>query len=647
MDTKVISQPVAVFIAEPKVVCSASFCSKLNLPGMENKIIHNSVSNKKGNIWLFWNKTLPEPKVVSMSIQLITVDIGGALVSGIMHMMKKIGGRAANRRSMQEFNDCLNNCELMLAPKSGLMHSWSNCQHGNKRILCNLDISIYNHKWFQMHEDWSYKVGVRISSDHSPLLGGGATIPKPSNAPFKFQKMWLTHPEFMEVVSQSWDEDIVGDPPYVFQQKVKRLKNVLKLWNWSVFGNIHVKIKEAGEEVIKSMAHSDQNPQDIDALNNLVAAENDYNSREVQLNTMLKQKERINWIKEGSSNTGFFHTNLKIRQSKSLISELEDLNVNLVSDQKIIAETLVHHFKEKFQYQQTEEVDSLLEVIPNVVTEEDQQMLDAIPDAEEIKSTIFSMDPDSSPRPDGFSGCFYRDCWSIIHHDVIQAVQFCWRRQFIPKGLNSNFLVLLPKTGGAKTPNQFRPIGLSNVSFKIFTKIINTRLSSLLPKLISPQQVAYIKGRSIQEQIMLALEMVNEIKKKRRDGNVGLKLEISQAYDSVSWDFLFKGLSKYGFSNSWCHWLKVLFESSRISVMVNGGPHGFFSVGRVLTQGDPLSATLFVIMEDILSRSIHQRVAEGLIQPMVIRKGIHPTHLSLQMMCSSFAMGQTRVLLIS
>ncbi|XP_026383534.1 uncharacterized protein LOC113279031 [Papaver somniferum] len=344
------------------------------------------------------------------------------------------------------------------------------------------------------------------------------------------------------------------------------------------------------------MAISDQNPQDTDALNNLVAAENGYNS-------------------------------IEIRQSKSLISELEDLNGNLASDQKIIAETLVHHFKEKFQYQQTEKVDSLLEVIPNVVTEEDEQMLDAIPDVEEIKSTIFSMDPDSSPGLDGFSGCFYRACWNIIQHDVVQAVQFCWRRQFIPKGLNSNFLALLPKTDGAKTPNQFRTIGLSNVSFKIFTKIINTRLSSLLPKLISHQQVAYIKGRSIQEQIMLASEMVNEMKKNKRGGNVGLKLDISQAYDSVSWDFLFKVLSKYGFSNSLCHWLKILFESARISVMVNGGTHGFFSVGMGLRQGDPLSPTLFVIMEDILSRSIHQRVAESLIQPMVIRKGIHPTHL--------------------
>ncbi|XP_026429081.1 uncharacterized protein LOC113325056 [Papaver somniferum] len=326
---KVTSQPVpgkynfrknnakGVFIAEPKVVCSASFCSKLNFPRMENKVIHNSFSNKKGNIWLFWNTTLPEPRVVSLSSQMITVEIGGALVSGIhahvgviqrrflwaemesisemnkpwlaigdfnsiVSQDEKIGGKAENRRAMQEFNNCLNNCDLIQAPKSGLLHSWSNCQHGDRRILCNLDRAVYNHKWFQMHENWSHKVGLRIASDHSTLLGGGAIIPKPSNAPFKFQKMWLTHP---------------------------------------VFGNIHVKIKEAEEEVQKAMVISDQNPHDIEALDNLVAAENDYNK------------------------------------------------------------TLMQQFKQKFQVQESEDTESLLEVIPKVITDEDQQMLDALPEA--------------------------------------------------------------------------------------------------------------------------------------------------------------------------------------------------------------------------------------------------------------------------
>ncbi|XP_026452118.1 uncharacterized protein LOC113352522 [Papaver somniferum] len=115
------------------------------------------------------------------------------------------------------------------------------------------------------------------------------------------------------------------------------------------------------------------------------------------------------------------------------------------------------------------------------------------------------------------------------------------------------------------THQQYRPIGLSNVSFKIFTKIIASRMSGLMHKLVSPQQAAYIKGINIQDQIILASEMVNEMKKKRRNG-----------------------------------------------------PNGFFPVGRGLRQEDPLSPLLFVLMEDVLSRNITKLVMEGKINPMLL-----------------------------
>ncbi|XP_026417250.1 uncharacterized protein LOC113312728 [Papaver somniferum] len=121
--------------------------------------------------------------------------------------------------------------------------------------------------------------------------------------------------------------------------------------------------------------------------------------------------------------------------------------------------------------------------------------------------------------------------------------------------------------------------------------------------------------------------MVNEMRKKRRGGNVALKLDISQAYDSVSWTFLLKVMHKYGFSSCWCDWLLTMFKSAKLSVMINGGPCGFFSMHRGLKQGDPLSPILFILMEDVLSRNITKLVNTGQITPMVVRNGIYPTHL--------------------
>ncbi|XP_026451621.1 uncharacterized protein LOC113351933 [Papaver somniferum] len=231
--------------------------TKMEAPA-KNMVIHNSLLNKKGNIWLFWNKNLPTPTVVSMSSQMITVNIGGNLISGVhahvgamqrrnlwsemevisdlklpwlaigdfnafLTAEEKSGGGDPNTRNMLDFNNYLDKCELQQASKSGCEYSWSNCQHGAKRILCNLDRAVIKNLWVQKYTGWSYKVGLRIASDHSPLLGGCVSFPKPKNVPQKFQKIWIEHPNFMEVVTKCWYEKVEGDPACVFQSKLKKV----------------------------------------------------------------------------------------------------------------------------------------------------------------------------------------------------------------------------------------------------------------------------------------------------------------------------------------------------------------------------------------------------------------------------------------
>ncbi|XP_026419415.1 uncharacterized protein LOC113315338 [Papaver somniferum] len=77
------------------------------------------------------------------------------------------------------------------------------------------------------------------------------------------------------------------------------------------------------------------------------------------------------------------------------------------------------------------------------------------------------------------------------------------------------------------------------------TKIITKRLTEMIKKVVSPQQGAFIKGVNIQEKIALASELVNDMEYKRRGGNMGLKLDITQAYDSLSWKFLFQVMQHF------------------------------------------------------------------------------------------------------
>ncbi|XP_026443827.1 uncharacterized protein LOC113343973 [Papaver somniferum] len=121
--------------------------------------------------------------------------------------------------------------------------------------------------------------------------------------------------------------------------------------------------------------------------------------------------------------------------------------------------------------------------------------------------------------------------------------------------------------------------------------------------------------------------MVNELHIKRKDGNLGLKLDISQAFDNVSWSFVMEVFRQYGFSEDWCSWILNILNSSRISILLNGSPEGYFKINRGLRQGDPLSPLIFVLIEDVLSRNITELFQNRDMTHMVRRNGIAPTHL--------------------
>lgn len=82
------------------------------------------------------------------------------------------------------------------------------------------------------------------------------------------------------------------------------------------------------------------------------------------------------------------------------------------------------------------------------------------------------MNPSNSPGPDGFTALLFQKFWMIVEEDFIKAIQWCYHKRKVPSNINSNFLTLISKTKNAAHPNQFRPICLSIVVFKIIKKLL-------------------------------------------------------------------------------------------------------------------------------------------------------------------------------
>jgi len=199
-----------------------------------------------------------------------------------------------------------------------------------------------------------------------------------------------------------------------------------------------------------------------------------------------------------------------------------------------------------------------------------------------------------------------------------------------PPDLNITNIALIPKGSTQVSMKDWHPIALCNVLYKIISKVLANRLKKVLSQCISDNQSAFVPGRSILDNAMVAIEVLHFMKTKTRgeDMYVALKLDISKAYDRMDWDYLRAVMNKMGFNNRWIHWMSMCIESVDYSVLINGEQVGPIIPGRSLRQGDPLSPYLFIICAEGLSSRIRDAEIQGeLTGTKVCRRAPPVSHL--------------------
>ncbi|KAG6506034.1 hypothetical protein ZIOFF_031349 [Zingiber officinale] len=538
---------------------------------------------------------------------------GAWLVQGdfnvILNNSERIGG-AHITNCGSEFGACLFRCGLSELSNHGSFFTWTNNQDAKSCIWRKLDRCLINSDWLDVFPGYDYEVISLGLFDHSPLIVHIKNLIPQRASPFKFFNMWTTHPHFKQIVSTVWRSPISGSHMFVLWSKLKLLAKELRVLNRVEFSDVFVRIANCKASLDHLQSNLHQAPLDQDLLDQERALAIHYRSLKFYEESYFRQKARADWLKLGDQNTKYFHQSLKLRYAKNNIVSLRLQDGSMCFDHPTISRAMIDFYEDLLGVESHARVysDSSIWQAVKLLSSKQATYLCRPVSYDEVKSTLMGMGSNKAPGVDGFNAYFFKKEWDTVGPSVFAAIDEFFRIGCLLKQFNSTALVVIPKTPNPSGLTDYRSIACCTIIYKLITKILAIRTSQVMPSIIVLNQSAFVKGRRIADNILLAHELVHNYHRNNGNTRLTLKVDLRKAFDSVSWDFLEEALLNLDFPSQFIDWVMTCVRTSTFSIVINGGLEGYFHGKKGVRQGDPISPLLFVIAIEYLSRCFHHLI---------------------------------------
>ncbi|XP_057774940.1 uncharacterized protein LOC130993921 [Salvia miltiorrhiza] len=276
----------------------------------------------------------------------------------------------------------------------------------------------------------------------------------------------------MQVVQKVWEEtNIPGWSCFVFKEKLKKLKLVLKEWNKNSFENIEHSIKSLKDELqawdILDYAFGLDEKETI--RRNKIKANLILQTRNKI--SLLQHKAKARWLKEGYLNSSFYHKVIVGRRKKNEMLGMMFEN-QWIDEPTVIKERVKNFFEKNFRKRNRTLPILRSDFAARKLSNEDKMWLIRPFTEEEIKDAIWSCEGNKSPGPEDFNINFWIKSWEVIKDDFIQVMKDFHTKGKIPRDCNSSFIVLIPNKDEAYSLDEFRPISLICNLYNIIAKVL-------------------------------------------------------------------------------------------------------------------------------------------------------------------------------
>ena len=316
-------------------------------------------------------------------------------------------------------------------------------------------------------------------------------------------------------------------------------------------------------------------------------------------------RSRAQWLNEGEKPSKYFCSLEKYNYVEKTIKHIQIDSGKKISDQKEILKEIQHFYAKLFSTQNTEakgiDLESILKSSQfRRLTDLESAKLEGELKLDELSKALYKMKNNKSPGVDGFPAEFFKVFWKKLKFFVLRALNTAFTTGRMSVTMRTSIINCLPKGNKPREfLNNWRPISLLSVLYKLASAAIAERLKSVLPDLISKTQNGFLKGRFIGDCTRLVYDIMEYLEHNNLTGQLML-VDFQKAFDSVSWSFLKRVLKMYNFGDEFCKWINIFNTDIEAFILQSGFLSKPINIERGCRQGDPIAAYLFLICAEVL-----------------------------------------------